>query len=47
MVNIWKSRGMSFGLKLRFLRATAFLKVTYGHKSCGDKKSRIIALSVG
>ena len=24
MVSIWKSRGMSLGLKVRFLRATAF-----------------------
>jgi hypothetical protein len=33
MVNIWKSRGLSTGLKLRFLRATVFAIATYGCES--------------
>ena len=40
--SIWKSRGMSFGLKARLLRATAFPIAIYGCESCsmtsGDKK---------
>ena len=42
MVSIWKSRGMSLGLKMRFLRATAFPIAIYGCESwamtSGDKK---------
>ena len=42
MVFIWKSRGMSLGLKLRFLRVTAFPVAIYGCESwtmiSGDKK---------
>ena len=44
MVSIWKSRGMNLGLKVRFLRATAFPIAIYGCKSwaltrlSGDKK---------
>ena len=42
MVSIWKSRGMSLGLKVRFLRATAFPIAIYGCESwamtSGDKK---------
>ena len=43
MVSIWKSRCMSLGLKLRFLRATAFPIAIYGCESwttmaSGDKK---------
>ena len=42
MVCIWKSRGMSLGLKLRFLRVTAFPVAIYGCESWtminGDKK---------
>ena len=34
MVCIWKSRGMSFGLKVRFLRATAFPISIYNCESC-------------
>ena len=34
MVSIWKSRGMSLGLKVRLPRATAFPIVIYG---CDDK----------
>ena len=30
MVSIWKSRGMTLGLKVRFLRATAFPIAIYG-----------------
>ena len=49
MVSIWKSRGMSLGLKVRFLRATAFLIAIYGCESwamtSGDKK-RVDALEV-
>ena len=41
MVSIWKSRGMSLGLKVRFLRATAFPIAIYGCESwamtSGDK----------
>ena len=41
-VSIWKSRGMSLGLKVRFLRATAFPIAIYGCESwamtSGDKK---------
>ena len=33
MVNIWKSRGLSMELKLRFLRATIFAIATYGSES--------------
>ena len=40
--SIWKSRGMSFGLKARLLRASAFPIAIYGCESCsmtsGDKK---------
>ena len=36
MLNIWKSRGLSIDLKLKFLRATAFLlshtAVSHGHQ---------------
>ena len=42
MVSIWKSRGMSLGLKVTFLRATAFPIAIYGCESwvmtSGDKK---------
>ena len=42
MVSMWKSRGMSLGLKVRFLRATAFPIAVYGCESwamtSGDKK---------
>ena len=42
MVSIWKSRGMSLGLKVRFLRATSFPTAIYGCESwamtSGDKK---------
>ena len=42
MVSIWKSRGMSLGLKVRFLSATAFPIAIYGCESwamtSGDKK---------
>ena len=42
MVSIWKSRGMSLGLKVRFLRANAFPIAIYGCESwvmtSGDKK---------
>ena len=42
MVSIWKSRGMSLGLKVRFLRATTFPIAIYGCESwamtSGDKK---------
>ena len=42
MVPIWQSRGMSLGLKVRFLRATAFPIAIYGCESwamtSGDKK---------
>ena len=42
MVSIWKSRGMIFGLNVRFLRATAFPIAIYGCESramtSGDKK---------
>ena len=42
MVSIWKNRGMSLGLKVRFLRATAFPIDIYGCESwamtSGDKK---------
>ena len=42
MVSIWKSRCMSLGLKVRFLRATAFPIAIYGCESwamtSGDKK---------
>ena len=34
MVSIWKSRGMSLGLKVRFLRATAFPIAIYGCEVC-------------
>ena len=41
MVSIWKSRGMSLGLKVRFLRATAFPIAIYACESwtmtSGDK----------
>ena len=41
MVSIWKSRCMSLGLKLRFLRATGFPIAIYGCESwamtSGDK----------
>ena len=33
MLNIWKSRGLSIDLKLRFLRATVFSIATYGCES--------------
>ena len=33
MVSIWESRGMSLGLKVRFLRATAFPIAIYGCES--------------
>jgi hypothetical protein len=33
MVNIWKSRGLSISLKLRFLRATVFAIAVYGCES--------------
>ena len=50
MVSIWKSRGISLGLKLRFLRATAFPIAIYGCESCamtsGDKK-RVDAFELG
>ena len=42
MVSIWKSIGMRLGLKVRFLRATAFPIAIYGCESwamtSGDKK---------
>ena len=42
MVSIWKSRGMSLGLKVRFLWATAFPIAIYGYASwamtSGDEK---------
>ena len=42
MVSIWQSRGMSLGLKVSFLRATAFPIALYGCESwamtSGDKK---------
>ena len=42
MVSIWKSRGMSLGLNVRFLRTTAFHIAIYGCESwamtSGDKK---------
>ena len=42
MVSIWKSRGMSLGFKVRFLRVTAFPIASYGCESwvmtSGDKK---------
>ena len=33
MVSIWKSRGMSLGLKVSFLRATVFPIAIYGCES--------------
>ena len=39
MVNIWKSRGLSKGLKLRFLRATVFAIAMYGSESWAMTKS--------
>ena len=33
MVKIWKIRGLSTGLKLRFLRATVFAIASYGCES--------------
>ena len=49
MVFIWKSRGMSLGLNLRFLRVTAFPVAIYGCESwtmiSGDKK-RVDALEL-
>ena len=38
MVSIWKSRGMSLGLKVRFLRVIAFPIAIYGCEASGDKK---------
>ena len=42
MVSIWKSRGMRLGLKVRFIKATAFPIAIYGCESwamtSGDKK---------
>ena len=42
MVSVWKSRGISLGLKVRFLRATAFPIAIYGCVSLamtsGEKK---------
>ena len=42
MVSIWKNRGMSLGLKVRFLRANSFPTAIYGCESwamtSGDKK---------
>ena len=46
MVSIWKSRGMSMGLKVRFGRATAFQIAIYGCESWAmtscDKKRGVI-----
>ena len=39
MVNIWKSRGLSIKLKLRFLRATVFAIATYGCESWSTTKN--------
>ena len=41
MLNIWKSRGLSIDLKLRFLRATVFSIATYGCKSWAPTKNDI------
>ena len=39
MMNIWKSRGLSTDLKLRFLRATVFAIATYGCESWAPTKN--------
>ena len=39
MLNIWKSRGLSIDLKLRFLRATVFAISTYGCESWAPTKN--------
>ena len=39
MLNIWKSRGLSIDLKLRFLRATVFSIATYGCESWAPTKN--------
>ena len=39
MENIWKSKGISMNLKLRFLRACVFSIATYGSESCSTTKN--------
>ena len=50
MLNIWKSRGLSIDLKLRFLRATVFSIATYGCESWAPTKTdnkRVEAFELG
>ena len=51
MVSIWKSRGMSLGFKVRFLRATAFPIAIYGCESwamtSGEKRSVLMLSKCG